>query len=310
MVAFPLAHISWALADNALRPACDAFFLDVFGAQTASEMLITPETEGLGFDREERLMMVGDTMLIPIAPAGSGNHPDSGIGKMLRRSARDGQWIGLALRVADLPCADAWFTARGFQLHYDPGMEAHYFLIGPRQMMGVRLEVLVTDLPGDPRQQPGWTPDYWASQHPLGIEGLQAVGVSVASVEEARGVFGARLELPELDHRRGDDGGEVVAFHLGDTVIEAMVPGDEGQALAAHLRDIRGINSLTFKVRDAAAAAAYLRGCGLELIGDVAGRFAVRPDQAHGRLLWLTGQNVAGYPPLGSAMLRPAVFSS
>ena len=47
MVAIPLAHISWAIADNADRKACDQFFIDVFGAQIAYEMLITPEAEAM-----------------------------------------------------------------------------------------------------------------------------------------------------------------------------------------------------------------------------------------------------------------------
>jgi hypothetical protein len=32
MVAIPLAHLSWAIADNADRKACDAFVIDTFGA--------------------------------------------------------------------------------------------------------------------------------------------------------------------------------------------------------------------------------------------------------------------------------------
>ena len=87
MVAIPLAHLSWAIADNADRKACDAFVIDTFGAETAFEMLITPESENMGLDREETLMLVGDTMLIPIAPAGAGARPDSPTGEMLRRSA-------------------------------------------------------------------------------------------------------------------------------------------------------------------------------------------------------------------------------
>ena len=29
----PLAHISWAIADNVDRKPCDAFFMELFGAQ-------------------------------------------------------------------------------------------------------------------------------------------------------------------------------------------------------------------------------------------------------------------------------------
>src|ERR1700712_31565 len=80
MPGMPLAHVSWAIADNEVRKACDAFFIDIFGAETAYEMLVTPETKDMGLDREERLMMIGDTMVIPISPAGAGLSPDSPTG--------------------------------------------------------------------------------------------------------------------------------------------------------------------------------------------------------------------------------------
>ncbi len=111
---FPLVHVSWSLADNAQRRACDAFFREVFGARTAHEILITPETEKMGLDREESLLMIGDTMVIPIAPAGRGAQEGHPLGDMLRRAAAPHRWLGVALQVRDLAEADAWFAARGF----------------------------------------------------------------------------------------------------------------------------------------------------------------------------------------------------
>src|SRR5262245_13393971 len=107
MLAVPLAHISWAIADNADRKACDNFFIDVFGAEIAYEIRVTPETSAMGLDREESLMMIGDTMIIPIAPAGAGAAEGAPIGDMLRRNAAPGRWLGLALKTADLAAADA-----------------------------------------------------------------------------------------------------------------------------------------------------------------------------------------------------------
>lgn len=309
MVAMPLAHLSWAIADNALRPACDAFFLDVFGAETAYEMLVTPEAAALGLDREERLMLVGDTMLVPIAPAGAGATPGSPVGEMLRRSAAPHRWLGVALKVADLPAADAWMRARGFALHYDPGMEKHYFLIARHQLLGMRMEVLAQDLPNDPRQRPGWNPMRWRDDHPLGIEGLQSIGLSAPSLEEAREVFAGRLDWPEIGRRElpGDEA-DCAAFAMGDTVLEAMAGRGEDTPVSRHARAVKGIYCLTFKVRSAEAAAAYLQGKGLALVGDIAGRFAIRPDQACDRLIYFTESEVPGYPPLGSKLLSPAVF--
>jgi catechol 2,3-dioxygenase-like lactoylglutathione lyase family enzyme len=309
MVALPLAHISWAVADNATRKACDAFFLDALGAETAFEMLMTPEMAKAGFDREERLMVIGDTMLIPIAPAGPGEDPNSSTGNMLRRNAGPNRWLGVALRVADLPSTDAWFRAKGFTLHYDPGMESHYFLIGRGQALGVRLELMVGELPNDPRLKADWRPERWRDDHPLGIEGLQSIGVSVPDLDSARVLFEERLEWPEIGARRlGSDDADCASFLMGDTVIEAMRPTSGDGPLARHVQDVKGIYCLTFKVRSADAAANYLREKGLEVIGDVRNRFAIAPEQAFERLIYFTEQDVPGYPPLGSMLKEPAKF--
>ncbi|MBV1691124.1 glyoxalase [Novosphingobium sp. G106] len=309
MVAIPLAHISWAIADNADRKACDQFFIDVFGAEIAYEMLVTPEAEAMGLDREESLMMIGDTMVIPIAPAGAGAKAGAPIGDMLRRSAAPGRWLGLALKTADLAAADAWLSAKGFKLHYDPGMEAHYFLIARWQVLGVRIEIIKQDLPNDPRRDSAWTPAKWRDHHPLGIEGLQSIGVSAPSLEAAREVCAGKFEWPELGTRdRPGDQAICAAFHMGDTVIEALVGASEDSPVARHCRDIQGIYCMTFKVKSAEAAADYLRGKGLTLIGDTADRFAIVPEQAQGRLIYFTEQVPEGYPPLGSRMGEPAVF--
>jgi catechol 2,3-dioxygenase-like lactoylglutathione lyase family enzyme len=294
---FPLVHVSWSLADNAQRPACDAFFREVFGAATAHEILITPETEKMGLDREESLLMISDTMLIPIAPAGRGAQEGHPLGDMLRRSAAPHRWIGVALKVRDLAEADAWFAARGFKRHYDPGMEAFYFLVPRGQMLGMRLEIVRQDMPGDPRCDPAWRP---AIDHPLGIEGLQAIGLSTLSLAKARALFAETLEWPEIGTRDLPEAC-CAAFAMGDTVLEAL-EGPEGSPVAAHARDVKGICHLVFKVRDAEAIAHNLRERGLPLIGDTATRFAIDPDAAHGRLIWFTDQVPQGYPAAGSRL--------
>lgn len=309
MPSMPLAHVSWAVADNDQRKACDGFFLDVFGAETAYEMLVTPETAAMGLDREERLMMISDTMVIPIAAAGAGLAEDSPIGGMLRRSAAPMRWLGVALKVADLSNADPWMRSKGFKLHYDPGMEAHYFLISRAQLLGMRMEVIKQDLPNDPRRDPLWTPAKWRDDHPLGIEGLQSIGLSVATLAEARALFAQRLEWPEVNSRDvpGDDAA-CAAFAMGDTVLEAMEGRSEDGAVARHAREVKGIYCITFKVRSARAAADYLRGKGLPLVGDTADRFAIDPARAFGRLIYFTENEIPGYPPLGSRLGEPAVF--
>ncbi len=309
MVSLPLAHISWAIADNADRPACDAFFTEVFGAESHYEMLITPETESYRFDREERLMVVGNTMIIPIAPAGPGAEPGNPLGDMLRRSAGENRWIGLAFRAADLKSADAWFRARNFKLHYDRGMEEHYFLIAKWQALGVRIEIMQGELPNDPRLQADWAPMRWRDDHPLGIEGLLSIDVSVPELDKAHEIFGDNFAWPLLSQRDlPGENARGAAFLMGDAVIEALCPTREDTALAAHAHDTPGMCGMTFKVRDAAAAASYLKARGFTLIGDPVTRFAIAPEQAHGRLIWFSEHIPAGWPAPQSLIREPARF--
>src|SRR5699024_7933602 len=135
------------------------------------------------------------------------------------------------------------------------------------------------------------------------------IGVSAPSLDTAREVLAQRFEWPELGTRDlpGDEA-SCAAFHMGDTVIEAMVGTSEDAPVARHCREIQGIYCMTFKVKSAEAAADYLRGKGLTLIGDTSDRFAIAPDEAQGRLIYLTERVPEGYPPLGSRMGEPAVF--
>ena len=201
------------------------------------------------------------------------------------------------MKVVDLAAADAWFAERGFKRHYDPGMEAFYFLVPRGQALGMRLEIVKQDMPGDPRCDPAWRP---AADHPLGVEGLQALGISTPSLEEARALFAGKLEWPDIGERDLPEG-RCAAFAMGDTVLEA-IEGAEGSPIAAHARDVKGICHLVFKVRDAREAAETLRARGLPLIGDAATRFAIDPAAAHGRLIWFTERVPQGYPVAGSRM--------
>jgi Glyoxalase/Bleomycin resistance protein/Dioxygenase superfamily len=307
MIQFPLAHISWALPDNTARKACDAFLADVFGARVVYEVLMTPEVEKLGLDREETLMLIGNTILISIAPVGPGERPESAIGTMLRQHARPGLWIGIALAVRNLDAARDWARERGLTPKSYAGMEKRYFLIDKREALGVRLEFLCGALRNDPRLRPDWQPEWWRDEHPLGIEGLQSIGVATPSLAVARETYATKFGWPEISARQlpGDDA-DCASFLLGDTVIEAMQPLGGDSPLAVHSRDLKGIYCLTFKVRSAEAAADYLRAKGFELMGDVTGRFAIQPEQAFGRLLYFTEHAVAGHPPLRSLIATPA----
>lgn len=297
MPTFPFVHISFALAEETSRLAWDAFVRDVFAPVTMYEVLTTPETERLKLDRHQTLLAIGNTVVYAAAPAGAGLSSESMIGGTLRALAAQDAWVGVAIGVADLDAARAWVRERGWEPRSYPLLADRYFLVDRGEILGLRLEFLTGVLDNDPRLKPGWDPGWWTDRHPLGLEGLQSIGVSTQSLAAAREIFGEKLGWTEIARRTTPEA-RCASFLVGDAVVEAMEPIDPTSALAEHARAVRGIWGLTFQVRSASAAADYLRSKGLELIGDPQARFAIDPRQAFGRRLWFTDERLDGYPQI------------
>jgi hypothetical protein len=296
MVDCTLAHITWTIADNRDRESCDNFISEVFGAQTAFEVLVSMDNDAAEVDREESLLVIADAMLIPVAPAGQGLHETSVIGNILRLSAKPGMWVGMALEVEDLEAAEAWVRSRGFTTNVG-GEGGVYFLVSGDQTLGLPLEFLkVNSLPCDPRRASDFDINWWRNDHPLGIERIQSIGVSVDALDQARELYAGRFGWRELSTRHEPvDEAECAAFWIGNAVIEAMQPNRPDSALAHHRRDMQGIYCITFKVRSAAQAGAHLRELGFKLVGDDR-RFAIDPAQAYGRLIYFTDELIENDP--------------
>jgi hypothetical protein len=307
--AFPLAHISFAVGDEPTRKAWDAFLREVFDAETLYEVLLSdPEAQRLRLDRQQTLLAVANTVLYAAAPAGPGLEPDSVIGAMLRANVHPHTWIGVALTVADLEVARAWVRERGWTPRSYPLLEDRYFLLDREETLGVRLEFLAHGLDNDPRERPGWTPARWHDEHPLGLEGLQSIGVSTLDLGPAREIFAGKLGWPEVARRRTNEA-DCAAFNMGETIIEAMQPLDDGSELARHAAAKKGIWSLTFKVRSAHAAADYFQARRLGLVKAGGRSFALDPEQAFGRWLQFTDETPEGYPPFNAPRPTPADLS-
>jgi len=296
-VRLQLAHLNWSIAGNSRRKACDKFLLDVFGAQTGAEILMTPDNVGTGIAREESLLVIGDTMLVPIAAYRGGSEGDDpAVTALLERHAVDGQWIGIALFPDDLQAVARWCRDLGFEPIYRPGLEHVYFVLDRDKTLGMRFE-FVKALPNDPRFAPDWDAGWWKDAHPLGIERLQTIGLGVTDLKQARDLLTGKFGFPEVATRkRPDEPADCVDFHVGGVLVEAMQPTDSSSALAAHVRDVGGIYGITFKVKSLSAAAAHLRGQGLRLIGDTKTRFLIDPQQAFTRRIYFEERVLDGDP--------------
>ena len=307
MAIFPFMHVSFAVADEETRLGWDAFVRDIFAPITMYEVLTSPEAERLRLDRHQTLLAIGNTVVYAAAPAGAGLSPESAVGTMLRSLAEPGTWVGIAIGVADLDAARDWARKRGWSPRSYPLLEDRYFLLDRNDALGVRLEFLAGSLENDPRLRPGWDPTWWRDQHPLGLMGLQSIGVSTSKLQTARDIFSGKLGWREIASRTTPEA-HCASFLIGDAIIEAMEPLDPGSELARHALAAKGIWCLTFQVRSAAAAAVYLRDKGLRLIAGPGHGFAIDPGQAFGRLLRFTDQPVESYPaiPIPDLVSQPS----
>jgi hypothetical protein len=307
MADFPLMHISFAVADETSRLAWDNLVRRIFAPETLYEVLASAETERLKLDRHQTLLAIGNTVIYAAAPAGPGLHSDSLIGTTLRSLAESNSWVGIAVGVANLDEARRWVRERGWTPVSYPLLDDRYFLVDRAETLGMRLEFLAGALSNDPRLRPDWDPAWWSNHHPLGLIGLQSIGVSAKSLATARAVFGEKLGWPEIATRQTDKV-RCASFLVGDAIVEALEPIDDDSELADHARKIGGIWSLTFQVRSAIQAAEYFASHGLTLIGEPRSYFALDPAQTSGRRICFTDVEVSGYPklPIPALIHKPA----
>ena len=304
---FPFIHISFSLAEEEERIAWDQFVKEVFSPRLMYEVLSSPEATKLGLDRHQTLFAIGNTVIYAAAPAGNGLRSDSTIGNMLRSRAKPNAWVGIAIGVSDLDVAREWVCERGWSPTSYPLLEDRYFLVDRNEILGMRLEFLTGDLANDPRLAAGWDPYWWRDEHPLGLEGLQSIGVSTKSLDAARTIFSHKLGWREISSRVTDEA-RCASFLIGDAIVEAMEPIDPNSELGVHASAANGIWCLNFQVRSAREAADYLESKGLRLLGERHRHFLIDPKQAFGRQLRFTEERVSGYPdiPIPSLVTTPA----
>ena len=114
----------------------------------------------------------------------------------------------------------------------------------------------------DPRFGPDWKQSWWATEHPLGLEGLAYVSVVVDDVDAARtfycDVLGGSVRL---EHRSALIRADVVEIDLGRGGIVALEsPYDDDSQLARDL-EANGsmVHSVAWKVANLEQAKRYLQ---------------------------------------------------
>jgi hypothetical protein len=271
-----LQQITHVVPDQASRRALEAFYRDVFAAQTYYEAKPVQ-----GIDREESLILIGDTSLIPVNPT----DPTSEQGRI--RMAYAYRFMSLALKVRKLADTDAALRRHGLNPRYhDPIYRDVFFLTDPAETCGIRYEFCAVEMPNDLRIRPDWSPDGWRDEHPLGISGLASVGTVTPDLSRACKLYEEVFGFERLGERTAHlEGATSVAYRVGASpfVLEVMQPLGPDSSIADHVaRHGGGIYSVCFRVTSLARAADYLHSKQLRLRGDPARRLAIDPRDSFG----------------------------
>jgi catechol 2,3-dioxygenase-like lactoylglutathione lyase family enzyme len=252
-----LIHLAHVLADNAQRRQAEAFYLDVFAAQTFSDARPMP-----GLERDETLTLIGKTQIIPMAPVDE----TSVMARDLRNYA--GGFMGIALKVEATRPVLKHLEEHGLHPIWAPGYEDVFVLTRRRESCNIPYEFCAVEMPNDLRLRPEWSPDWWRDAHPLGIEGLASVGTAVEDLDAAEKFYRDVFNFEVVGRREiKSESADAVLVRTTDLVLELMHPKKSGTPLAEFLDHKRaGFYSITWKVKSRDKAVAYLKSKGLNLI--------------------------------------------
>ncbi len=174
---------------------------------------------------------------------------------------------GIGFQVQDLEAAEQHFHDHGLTSVHSTGSR---FLLDPAQTYGTLFEFRRDPLPNDPRRAPGWSPEWWRNQHPLGIGGLWGITMMVAdpppAAEFYRRVFGAHDQMVKIT---GEIARSLTFFTLGEASLALIESAGEGSVLekvSERLSGGQGMHSLSLLTTRLDGLPAYFRSKGIGLL--------------------------------------------
>jgi hypothetical protein len=156
-------------------------------------------------------------------------------------------------------------------------------------------------LPGevDPRYLPGWSGDWWATNHPLGIERMSYITVVTADEEKARRVFIDVLGGTYLMEARSSltETRDVYVSLGSQTVLQLSIPEGETSLAGSELATYgESLHSVAFTVRDLQAVESFLITKGVAIAARDGETILVDPATSFGAPYRFTTCRVPGDP--------------
>ena len=151
----------------------------------------------------------------------------------------------------------------------------------------------------DPRLQPAWSNEFWRERHPLGIEQRLAHHHRGEATSRAATKFYCDILGGKLIHEYETSGRKRSAYvAIGeDTIVELAQPISSDTAEARDLeKNGEGVHALTFRTRNVARAADFLKSKMLQPEPDGAGKIVLGREQAFGMVIGFTERPIPGDP--------------
>ncbi|MBI3744352.1 MAG: VOC family protein [Chloroflexi bacterium] len=271
-----------------LQERLEHLLKDVFGAETYYKGY----DESL--DRDAALMLVHEMCIEPL----SKRFQSQAVGSADWIKTNGQRFHSIAFKINEVPPADAHMQKAGLRVIYtNPKFKNTFFLTDERETFNACIEYCRVEMPNDSRIKPGWSPDKWRDEHPLGIEKLSSVTAVVHDLTAATRTWKA-LEFRHLGDRvDAVYGAKVSAFWCGSSVFELLKPTEKDTTLDRTLKNRgQGWYSVNFKVKNAQKAADYLRSKGLRLEGDVKRKFWIDPRDTFNAVYGFTDKEIPADP--------------
>ena len=244
--------------------------------------------------RDASLLAIGDVIMEPMSPA---NVPNLRNLSVKRFHDRFGQHLhSIAWYVDDVPAISAHLGKHGMR-QWDvtgrpvtPPDEKFAIWTHPKESHGQMEFAVIGSNTIDPRLQPAWSNEFWRERHPLGIEGASHITAVVGDLAAAKRLY-ADVLGSRLIHEEESAGRKRSAFFAvgEDTVVELAQPLATSTLEAQDLeRNGEGFHALTFKTRNLARAAEFLKSKQMRPEADGKDSIVLGPDQAFGMVVRFT----------------------
>jgi len=251
--------------------------------------------------RDASLIAIGDVIMEPMTPARVANLRNQSVKKFHDRFGQ--HFHSIAWYVDDVPEISTHFDQHRMRLwdvvgrQVTPPNEKFAVWTHPKESHGQLEFAVIGSNTIDPRLQPAWSNEFWRERHPLGIERASHITAVVGDVSVAKRFYLEVLGAKVIDERSTPAKQSAFVAVGEDTIVELAQPASSNTAEARDLeKNGEGFFALTFKTRNLAKAADFLRSKQLRAEPDGDGSIVLGQDQAFGMTIGFTERSLPNDP--------------